>query len=49
MCATFFAKTESLCQEGNQEVKEVHKRFNSMESSFINPAKVVDAKLFALN
>ena len=49
MCATFFARTEVMCKDSNEEVKVISKRFNDVEASFINPAKVVDAKFFSLN
>ena len=49
MCATYFAKTEVMVKENNSEVKDIQKKFNVVEGSMINPAKVVDARLFALN
>jgi hypothetical protein len=48
MCATFFAKMELTMTTTNTEVKEIKKNFDHIEGSFINPAKVMDAKLFSL-
>ena len=49
MCATYFAKMDLFGEDLGRKVKELHKHFYEIEGSFVNPAKVVDAKLFAIN
>ena len=49
MCATFFAKMEVLAAKSGKELAILHKHFEGIESSFINPAKVVDAKFYSIN
>ena len=48
MCATFFAKMEANAEDTTGQLQTLQKHFHGIESSFVNPAKVVDAKLFSL-
>jgi len=49
MCATFFAKMENRAANSSKELAILQKHFEEIESSFINPAKVVDAKFYSMN
>jgi len=48
MCATFFAKIEEQVDENNTNVYNIKKSHDEFESNFVNPAKEVDAKVFAM-
>lgn len=49
MCATYFAKMDLSITSTNKEIKTVGKKFAEVESTFINPEKIIDAKLFTIN
>ena len=49
MCANYFAKVDLKITETSKNLKSLDKKFNEVESSFINPAKIVDAKLYTVN
>ena len=49
MCATFFAKMELSMTGTKTEICDLQASFNIIEGSFLNPAKLVEAKLFSIN
>lgn len=49
MCAQFFAKMELQQKDQKKEFKDLDRKFSDIESMFINPAKIMDAKLFTIN
>jgi membrane-anchored protein YejM (alkaline phosphatase superfamily) len=48
MCATFFAKIETQVGENNRKVDKIQVSHDKFEATFVNPAKEVDAKVFAM-
>lgn len=48
MCATFFAKIDTLVDENQKKVERITLSHDKFVSTFVNPAKEVDAKIFAM-
>ena len=48
MCSTFFAKIEVSVTAYNKKVEKMEKDHDSFTANFVNPAKEVDAKIFAM-
>ena len=47
MCATFFAKIEVSITTNNAKVEKMETEHDNFTANFVNPAKEVDAKIFA--
>ena len=48
MSATFFAKTEVQIKDNIAKVNKIEESHDRFTSNFVNPAKEVDAKVFAM-
>jgi hypothetical protein len=48
MCATFFAKMEVQIKDNISKVNKIEESHDRFTSNFVNPAKEVDAKVFAM-
>lgn len=48
MCATFFAKIEVSMNTYSSKVEKIEKDHDNFTANFVNPAKEVDAKIFAM-
>ena len=48
MSVTFFAKIEVQIKENIQKVNKIEESHDRFTSNFVNPAKEVDAKVFAM-
>lgn len=48
MCATYFAKIDTMVMENDKKVEKITLSHDSFTANFVNPAKEVDAKLFAM-
>ena len=49
MVATYFAKIDSQMGKNILKVDNIEKEFSKFESTFVNPSKEVEGKVFAMN
>jgi hypothetical protein len=49
MCAKYFAKIDLKITATDKEIKIVGRKFSEVESTLIDPGKLIDAKLFTIN
>ena len=49
MCATYFAKVDLEIVATNKDLKSLRRNFTEVESTFINPGKILEAKMFSIN
>ena len=49
MVATFFAKVEKQVTESEEKSKGVQQYLSKFEANFVNPAKEIDGKIYAMN
>jgi septation ring formation regulator EzrA len=49
MVATFFAKIDDTVKSNSKTVKHVTNQFEQFQANFVNPAKEVEGKVFAMN
>ena len=48
MCATYFAKIDNMVNEAMEKVERITLSHDNFVANFVNPAKEVDAKVFAM-
>ena len=49
MVATFFAKIDDTVKNNSKTVNHVTNQFEQFQANFVNPAKEVEGKVFAMN
>lgn len=48
MCSTYFAKIDTLTSDQQEKVERITISHDKFVANFVNPAKEVDAKVFAM-